>query len=143
TVAAALFAYFILGPAIVVPSQTLLGFIPTPHSWASLAVGGVYGWADILTLKTPIGAPEYISVLPFVIAWLVSLVYTILITRWLAVGSRTAGRLAVVLAGPIALYVTSTLMGTEDAFLAGIRGVSFAAIALVWVGWRKSGANAA
>lgn len=138
TALAAIAAYFLFGSAIAMPDQALLGFLPSLQSLASLATGAVFGWADILTLKTPIGAPAYIGAVPYVATWLVGLVFTVLATRWLTTRPRTAWRSAIVLAGPIALYLVGILTGTHDAYLAGVRGVSFAVLALVWVGWRRT-----
>lgn len=138
TTLVAIAAYFVVGSAIAVPSQALFGFLPTLQSLASLATGAVFGWADILTLKTPVGAPVYIGAVPYVSTWLVGLIFTILATRWLTTRPRTALRSALVLVGPLTLYLVGILTGTHDAYLAGVRGVSFAAIALIWLGWRTS-----
>lgn len=137
TVLAAVAGYFLLGSAAAVPGQTLFGFIPTVQSLVSLAVGAVYGWADIVTLTTPIGAPQYIAVVPFFATWLVALVSTTLAARWLTIGKRSAWRLAIALIGPLAVYLGGILIGTETPYQAGIRGVSFAILALIWVGWRR------
>lgn len=135
-------AYFLLGAVIAVPSQAIFGFIPTLESSMSLATGAVFGWADIVTLKTPVGAPAYIAAVPYVATWLVGLVFTVLATRWLTARPRTAWRSAVVLSGPALLYLIGILTGTDDAYLAGFRGVSFAVVSLVWLGWRRpSGAK--
>ena len=98
TFLAAIVGYFLFGPAVAVPSQTIAGFIPTLQSLASLAIGTVYGWADLLTLSTPVGAPAYIAVVPYVATWVVALVSTLLATRWLAHRPRTAWRFAVAIA---------------------------------------------
>lgn len=137
TTALAIVAYFLLGSALAVPSQAIAGFVPTLESLTSLVTGAVFGWADIVTLKTPVGAPPYIAAVPYVATWLVGLVFTVLVTRWTAARPRTAWRAAVVLIGPITLYIVGIVTGTHDAYLAGIRGVSFAVVALVWLGWRR------
>jgi transglutaminase-like putative cysteine protease len=137
TALVALVAYFVIGTAIAVPQQGLFGVVPTLQSLDSLAVGSVYGWADIVTLRTPVGAPQYIAVVPYVATWLVALVSTTLATRWLSSRPRTAWRFAVTLVGPIALYLSGILIGTSEPYQAGIRGAAFAVIALVWLGWRR------
>ena len=137
TVLVAVVGYFLLGSAIAVQSQALLGFLPTLSSLTSLAVGSVYGWADILTLSTPIGAPVYIAVIPFFATWLVALVSTSLAARWIAERPRTAWRFGVVLIGPVLLYLAGILLGTDEPYQAGLRGVVFAVLALVWLGWRR------
>ena len=138
TALAAIVAYFIAGTPIAVPSQGIAVVLPSLQSLSSLASGSVYGWADILTLKTPVGAPAYIAVVPYVAGWLVGLISAVLATRWLPSRRRTAGRYAIVLLGPIVLYLIGILTGTREPYLAGIRGVAFAAVALVWMGWRHS-----
>src|SRR5690554_1413912 len=137
TTLAAIVGYFVLGSAIAVPGQALFGVLPSLQSLSSLAIGAVFGWADIVTLRTPIGAPEYIPVVPYVATWLVALVSTTLALRWLTTRPRTAWRFGVTLIGPFAIYLASILIGTDDPYLAGIRGVTFAVLALVWLGWRR------
>ena len=117
--------------------QALFGFLPTLQSLASIAVGSVYGWADIVTLRTPIGAPQYIAVVPYFATWIVALVSTSLATRWIAAKPRTAWRFGIALIGPVALYIAGILIGTDEPYEAGLRGVVFAILALIWLGWRR------
>ena len=137
TTAAAIAVYFLLGSALAVPSQAIFGVVPSLQSLTSLVTGAVFGWADIVTLKTPVGAPPYIAAVPYVATWLVGLVFTVLATRWIASRPRTTWRAAIVLIGPVMLYVVGIITGTDSAYLAGVRGVSFAVVALVWLGWRR------
>lgn len=137
TTLAAIVGYFLVGSALAVPGQALLGVLPSLQSLSSLAIGAVYGWSDIVTLRTPIGAPEYITVVPYVATWLVALVSTTLAVRWLASRPRTAWRFGITLIGPMAIYLASVLIGTDDPYLAGVRGVTFAVLALIWLGWRR------
>jgi len=140
TVLAALVGYFLFGSALAVQGQAIAGFLPSLQSLASLAVGSVYGWADIVTLRTPIGAPEYIAVVPYFATWIVALVSTSLATRWIAVKPRTAWRFGIALIGPVVLYVAGILIGTDEPYQAGLRGVVFAILALIWLGWRRPNA---
>lgn len=137
TLGVAVVGYFVVGPAVAVPSQTILGVVPTLQALSSLAIGTVFGWADLLTLSTPVGAPAYIAVVPFAASWLVALVSTVLATRWLASRPRTAWRFAIAVVPALALYLTGILVGTAEAYQAGIRGVVFAVLVLVWLGWRR------
>ncbi|MGV8851675.1 MAG: transglutaminase domain-containing protein [Rhodoglobus sp.] len=144
TIVVAVVAYFLCGTAIAVPQQALLFVLPSLQSLSTIAVGTVYGWADIVTLQTPIEAPQHITVVPYVATWLVALLSTSLAIRWLTRVPRAAWRLGVVLVGPLAIYVASILIGTDDPYQAGVRGVSFAVLALIWLGWRRtSGENVA
>lgn len=137
TTLAAIVGYFLFGSALAVPGQALFGVLPSLQSLSSLAIGAVFGWSDIVTLRTPIGAPEYITVVPYVATWLVALVSTSLALRWISARPRAAWRFGIVLIGPIAIYLASILIGTDDPYLAGVRGVAFAVLALIWLGWHR------
>ncbi|HEY4153401.1 MAG TPA: transglutaminaseTgpA domain-containing protein [Pseudolysinimonas sp.] len=137
TVGLALVAYLLFGSALAVPGQALAQVIPTVTSIASLGVGAVWGWADLITLHAPVGLPDYVTVVPYVSAWLVGLVGATLAARWLP-RRRTAPRAALLLIGPALLYLASILLGTDEPYYPGVRGVAFAALALVWLGWRHS-----
>lgn len=141
TVALGLAAYALLGSSLAVPTQAALGVFPTAESLTSLGFGAVWGWSDILTLAPPVELPDYVTVVPYVSAWLVGLVGTTLAARWLPARPRTSWRAALLLAGPMALYLMSVLLGTREPFAPGIRGVAFAAVALIWLGWRRGRAD--
>ncbi|MFC6355196.1 transglutaminase-like domain-containing protein [Luethyella okanaganae] len=143
TVLAGIVGYFLLGTLFAMPGEGILAVLPSLRSLAGLAIGAVHGWADIVTLAAPVEAPYYMPVLPYVSTWLVALVGTLLVTRWLPRRPRTVWRSGVLLVGPIALYVVGILLGTDEAYLAAVRGISFAVVALVWLGWRSSGAERA
>lgn len=137
TTVIAIVAFFLLGTPFAVPQQGLFGVLPTLQSLGSLAVGSVYGWSDIVTLSTPIGAPQYIAVVPYVATWLVALLSTTLACRWLPTPPRAAWRFAIALIAPVALYLASILLGTDEPYQAGIRGIVFGVLALIWLGWRR------
>ena len=137
TVALALIAYLLFGSALAVPGQALGHLLPTVTSIASLGVGAVWGWADLVTLRPPVQLPDYVTVVPYVSAWVVGVVGTTLATRWLP-RRRTAPRAALLLLGPGLLYLASILLGTDQPYYPGLRGVAFAALALIWLGWRPS-----
>lgn len=138
TALAAVVAYFALGSAFAMPGQALFLVVPSFDSLAGLALGAVYGWADILTLTTPVAAPDYVAVVPYVAAWLTGLVATTLALRFRPDARRTTGVRAVVLIAPLALYVAGILLGTEEPYLAVVRGVAFAIVGLSWMLWRTS-----
>lgn len=128
--------YFLLGSVFASPGQALFGFIPTLESLSNLAIGAVFGWADIVTLTTPVAAPDYIAALPYVATWFVGVISATLAARWYPARGRTAPKSFLALLGPIAIYVTGVLTGTEVPYLASVRGIGFAVIALVWMAWR-------
>ncbi|MEY2848531.1 MAG: hypothetical protein RI885_1196 [Actinomycetota bacterium] len=137
TTLVAVLAYFLLGSAFAMPGQAIAFVLPSLQSLAGLAVGAVFGWADIVTLQTPIGAPQYIAVVPYVATFVVALVATSLAARWLPSRPRAPWRHAVVLLGPVLLYLAGILTGTDSPYQAGVRGISFAVLALVWIAWRR------
>lgn len=139
TTVLALAAYFLLGTPLALPGLALFGVLPSLESLSGLVLGAVFGWSDAVTLQAPLEAPPYVAVVPYVAGWLVSLVSVTLAVRWLPrVRRPSAGRAAVLLAGPALLLLAAILLGTRDPFFAGLRGVAFAAIALVWLAWRRA-----
>lgn len=137
TVLVALVVYFLLGTPVTMPDAAFLAVLPSLGSLTGLVIGPLYGWADIVTIGTPVEAPDYVAVVPYFAAWLVAVVGTMLVTRWLP-KRRTVLRSSVLVIGPLALYLSAILLGTDEAYLAGFRGVAFAVIALVWIAWRRS-----
>ncbi len=136
TVLAGIVAYFLLGSPLAMPNEALFVILPSLQTLSGLAVGAVFGWADLVTLRAPVSLPYYVTAVPYVSGWLIMLVSVLLALRWLP-GRGGAWRTAAVLAGPLVLYVVGVLLGTEQPFFAGVRGVLFAAIALVWMSWRR------
>lgn len=137
TVLLGIVLYFLVGTPFVLPDAALFGVLPSLTSLAGLAIGAVHGWADILTIQAPVEAPAHVAAVPYAAATVVSLVGGLLVLRWLPV-KRTPLRAAVVLIGPVLLLLSGILLGTDEAFLAAVRGVAFAAIALTWIAWRRS-----
>ncbi|WP_353814371.1 transglutaminase domain-containing protein [Agromyces sp. SYSU T00266] len=136
TVLLGIVLYFVVGTPFTMPAAAFLVVLPTLTSLAGLAVGAVHGWADILTIAAPVEAPDHVAVVPYAAAAVVSLVGGMLVLRWLP-GRRTPTRSAVVLVGPVLLFLSGILLGTDQAFLAAVRGVAFASVALAWIAWRR------
>ena len=139
----AVIAFFVFGSAAAVPELALFGFIPTLDSLVNLSVGTVYSWADVLTLRPPVELPDYVTAAPYLATWAVGLVSTVLAVRWLPTRRRTAWRSAMLLIGPLALYLAGVLLGTDEPVFAAVRGISFAALVLVWLGWRRTSGGGA
>lgn len=131
-------AYLLFGSALAMPQQAIGFVIPTLDTLGGLVAGAVFGWADIVTLTTPVGAPDYIAVLPYVVGWLVGLASATIAARWFATRGRGPLSSALALVAPTGVYVASVLIGTDEPYLAGVRGVVFAAVALVWMAWRPA-----
>ncbi|MGX5696208.1 transglutaminase family protein [Agromyces soli] len=136
TVLVAIAAYFLFGTPFAMPAQGIAVVLPSLASLSGLAIGAVYGWADIVTIGTPVEAPYYVGAVPYVATWLVSLVGSLLVLRWLP-KRRTVLRAAVLLIGPVLLYLSGILLGTDEAYLAAVRGIAFGTVALVWLAWRR------
>jgi len=136
TALAALALYFLLGTPFAMPEQGIAVVLPSLDSLAGLAVGAVFGWADIVTLTTPVAAPDYIAVVPYVAAWITALVGGTLALRWAPRMRRSPVARALVLLPAFVLYVVGVLLGTDEAYLAIARGVLFAVISLAWMLWR-------
>ncbi len=135
--------YFLFGSAAAVPELALYGVIPTLDSLVNLAVGTVYSWADVLTLRPLVELPDYVTAAPYAATWAVGLVSTVLAVRWLPKRCRTAWRAGLLLAGPLVLYLAGVLLGTDEPVFAAVRGISFAALVLVWLGWRRTSGGGA
>ena len=112
--------------------------LPSPQTLAGLAIGATHGWADVVTLTTPVEAPYYMTVVPYVSAWLVAVLGTVAAVRWFPRHGRTARSSLVALAPSVALYVATVLLGTEVAVAPKSRALAFAAVALVWLAWRPA-----
>jgi hypothetical protein len=139
TIALAIAGYFAFGGLFAMPASAIGRVVPSLDTLAGLVSGAVFGWGDALTLRTPLEAPPYIAVVPYVSTWLVALVSVSLVCRWLPRRRRTAARMAVLVAPAAVLFVGAILLGTREPFYAGVRGVLFAGLALAWVGWRRTG----
>lgn len=133
--------YFLLGSPLTMPAFATLGVLPSGASLSGLAVGAVFGWSDVVTLTTPVVAPDYIAVLPYVATFVVGLVSTTIATRWFTFRRRTPFSSLLALIAPTALYVASVLLGTAEPYLAALRGIAYAVIALVWLAWRVPESN--
>lgn len=137
TVALAVVAYYLLGTPIALPANGLAVVLPSIDTLSDLTIGPVFGWADILTLRPPVDLPSYVIAVPYVSGWLVALVSITIALRWTPTRRTAAIRAALVLLGPVALYVTGVLLGTDEPVFAAARGVGFGVIALVWLGWNR------
>lgn len=129
--------YFLVGTPAAIPGQAILGVLPSLGSLRGLAVGAVFGWADVLTVGAPAAAPDYLLALPYVSGWLAGLVTAVLALRWLPRGTRSLGRTAVLLIAPVVVYAATVVVGTDEPFWPVVRGTAFAVVALVWLGWRN------
>ncbi|MGG7509241.1 transglutaminaseTgpA domain-containing protein [Plantibacter sp. YIM 135249] len=138
TALATVVAFFLFGSALAMPAAATIGFLPNLTTLSGLSIGSVFGWKDFVTLAAPLEAPAYIMTLPYLCGLMIGVVAAVLAVRWLPRRPQLASRCAVVLIGPIVLFATSVLLGTSTPFFAAVRGILFAVIALVWLGWRPA-----
>jgi hypothetical protein len=141
TVVIGVAAYFVFGTALALPGEGIVRVVPTPTSLGDLATGAVFGWSDAVTLRAPLEAPPSLAVVPFAATLVVSLACVSIACRVPSEGRSATVRAALIVAGPALVFLAAILLGTRDAYLAGVRSVAFAAIALFWLGWRIRGAK--
>ena len=137
TAIAGLSAYFVIGTPFTMPSLGIVGVVPSARTLAGLAIGSIHGWKDIVTLTTPIEAPYYLTVVPFLSGLVAALIGCSLAFRWLQSKPRTPTRSLVALSPAIVLYTATVLLGTREPTLPVVRGVMLALLALVWIAWRQ------
>ena len=127
--AVALGAYFVFGGLLVFRDVSLLGVVPTLEVLASLAVGIVQSWKQVLTLQTPFSGFDQLAIVPYLSALL---------------GSTVAGSLALrlrrrwpwALIAPVLLLLLSIAFSTYSGRAPGAVGAVWAGVALVWALWR-------
>jgi transglutaminase-like putative cysteine protease len=137
TVALAIVGFFAFGTPLALPGQATFGVLPSLDSLSGLVLGAVFGWSDAVTLHAPLEAPPYVAVVPYVATWLVGLVTVSLVLRWFPRKPRSVLRSSLLVIAPVLLMLASILLGTREPFFASVRGVAFAALALLWLGWRR------
>ncbi|MDQ1124711.1 transglutaminase-like domain-containing protein [Microbacterium trichothecenolyticum] len=127
--AALVVAYFLVGGALVFPSRSLLGFVPTVDVLVSLATGTVRVWKESVTLPTPFAGVETMSVLPLILGLLAGSIAVSFAVR--------LRRFALALIVPGALLLASVALSTFDSAFPVAVGALFGAIALGWAVWRS------
>ncbi len=136
TTLAGIAAVFVLGTPFTMPGEGIGFVFPSINSLAGLAIGSVHSWADMVTLTTPLEAPYYMAVGPFVATWLVSLIAVSLVVRWLPARPGVPWRKTVALSPVFALYGATVLLGTFDPYWPLMRGLALAAIVMLWLALR-------
>ncbi|UFU01735.1 DUF3488 and transglutaminase-like domain-containing protein [Ruania suaedae] len=124
----AVVVFFACG-ALAAPGSALLGFLPTPTTWQLMGVGIVTVWKQVLTVTPPLGSYGAVLLLPYLLAFLGSLIAVTLSLRvrwpWLT------------LLVPALVLAAAILFGTHVPVLAGVIGVVAAVGALTWLAWRS------
>ncbi|RLP69115.1 transglutaminase domain-containing protein [Mycetocola reblochoni] len=135
TLTAAAAGALLIGPAVVVPEQTLGGVFPSADALRTVLVGSVSSWRDVFTVQPPIVDPATVRVLPLVctvVAALAGVGLAVSLSPW---GPRRVPRLLLVLAPGLALYVFTACIGTAEPFLPVPRAIAVVALSVLWLSW--------
>ncbi|WP_371030106.1 transglutaminase domain-containing protein [Pseudoclavibacter sp. JSM 162008] len=143
TLLVAIASYFLFGTAFALPQSDLGGVLPTLATLADLARAPVFAWRDAVTLSTPLLEPGHLAALPYFAAAACSLV-SMMLLLWVAPARpRAVWPPSVALLGPLAVLASAIFIGTDDSVAGVLRGGAFAAVALVWLSWRRGFGNVA
>lgn len=135
TIASALLVYILLGSAFAAPDQTLGGVVPTGDSLRTVIGGVVLSWKNLLTIAAPVGVGGTMLVVPFLSAFVCSLIAGLLALR-LQRAHATAIPVLV-------LFVVAIVFGTTETFYPVVRGAIIAVVLIAWLAWRRELAAAA
>lgn len=127
-ISASVVLFFVCG-ALAAPETALLGVIPTPTTWQIMGVGMVTVWKHVLTVSPPLGAGGVVLLLPYLFAFVASVVAVTISLR-----ARRMYNLSLLL--PVAVLLGAILFGTHLSVLAGVFGVLAVIISVTWVSWR-------
>lgn len=143
-VAVTLAVYLVCGGPLAAPATTVARVVPTLDTLIGLLEGIVTSWKQMLTLEPPLGAVDNLLIVPYLLALAGTVCAGIIATGALPSGPGQ-GRLAVrvralrtVVAGliPVAIGVLAILLGTVEAPLATVVGISLAVLLVTWAAWR-------
>lgn len=121
--------YFVLGGALAVRQEAILGFLPGPAALAALARGAVQVWKQTLTLQAPFIGWDQLYVAPYLATLMASVLGASLALR--------LRRYAWALLVPGALLIFAVLFSTYEGFIPSVIGAAAAAVALLWVALRR------
>ncbi|BDZ39634.1 transglutaminase-like domain-containing protein [Microbacterium suwonense] len=126
--------YVLLAPVVAFRDESILGAVPTLEVLRSMGLAIVQIWKQLLTMPAPFtGFPE-LTVGPLLLTMIVS-------TIGASLGLR-ARRPAFAMIPLAALLVLATAFSTYLGYFPAIAGALFAAVAVAWLVWRRSRAEA-
>ncbi|MDO8105777.1 transglutaminase-like domain-containing protein [Isoptericola sp. b441] len=128
TIAAALAAYLLVGPAVV--GDATRGPLPSARSTVDLLTAAVTAWKQVLTLEPQLGTAGTVLAAPFLLALVGSLG-----ALSLALRTRRAGALAALV--PLAVLVVCVVLSTKVAVFPVAAGVGMVLSLVSWVSWRS------
>lgn len=126
--AAAIAGYVLTAGAVVAPSTTIAGVLPTLATLRELALATVRSWRDMLTLSPPFDGRPALLAVPVLLALIGSLLAVSFALRlrrpWWA------------LVPVAAVLVAAGLLGTREPWLLLPRAALLTALILGWAAWR-------
>ncbi|MDN5765701.1 MAG: DUF3488 and transglutaminase-like domain-containing protein [Humibacillus sp.] len=123
-------AYLLLAGPIATREDLVWGFLPSGSTFAGVAHMAVPGWKELLTALPPADAEGPYLALPFLFAMVGAALTYGVARRW--PGAVTA------LVAPVALLVTSLLLGTLTAAAVALQGAAFGLVAIGWAALRSN-----
>jgi transglutaminase-like putative cysteine protease len=130
TMVAALVGFLLLGSAVAVRSEALMGFLPSARSLVALLSGAVTSWKQVLTLDPELGSVGNTLVAPFLLTLVGALGAVSLALRVRVARGATA---AVI---PVAVLGVSVLLGTKVAVAPAPIGIALVLSLGTWAAWR-------
>ena len=123
-----LLVYFLFGPMFAAPTRAMWGVIPSPGALWELLKAPISSWKSVLTVAPPVGSAQGVLAVVWISVLLLSLLGTTVVMR---------SRLYVLAwLFPLALIGVTVVFGTDQSFLAVLRGVLYAIISIAWLTWR-------
>lgn len=128
TVLTAFTGYFLVGTIVLFADQAPGGMVPVPAVLRLLAAGAVDGWRDMLTASTPIDVGGTLLIVPFLAAYIASLIAGHLLwrSRW------PSGAIVAV----VMLFVVGCAFGERETPMTALRGLTLAVATAIWLRWR-------
>ncbi|MBC7519083.1 MAG: transglutaminase domain-containing protein [Microbacteriaceae bacterium] len=124
-------AYLAVGVPVAVPAEALFGVLPTLEGLGVLFMGSVTGWKQLITVTLPAGSFE-----PLLVPVFLAILFTHTVSLSVALRAR---RRQWALIGPLTLFLGSIAVGTSAGFVPEFAAAAFAALAVSWLLWCRSG----
>ena len=139
TALSAVAAYLLFGVPLAVPSEALLGFLPSLQGELSLLTGVVLSWKQLVTVMPPVGAYEALLVPVFLLSLLgvlLAVVLSLRLNRHKGIGS-TAALVPVITLG-VAIW-----LGPSRSFASVIVTVGVFVLIALWFAMSRVGVSRA
>ncbi len=120
-------AYFVFGVPLAIPDRALYGVLPSLEGVKELFFGAATSWRQLITISIPVGTYQSLLIPVFIL-----ILVTVAASLSLALRA-TLSELAVV--GPIIIFVTGILFGSEKALWPFPVAFGLASSILFWLIW--------